>query len=173
MQFARISLFPALHEETGLEIGEEIVPESLPWAPVAAPDDAALPLESAVSDIGSAEAPLESWDYSALEGQLTVDVYETPEHVVVVAPIAGVKPEDLDITLVNDLLTIRGSREAHAPARAAHLHQECYWGRFSRSLILPSDVRADRVKAFLKQGVLTIMLAKQKEARVRVEEVEL
>ncbi len=165
MQLKKISLFPSLQDEEELEIAEEIIPEPLQWKPH---DTALEPEEPEEPEDGA----LELWDQHELEGQLTIDVYETDSHVVVIAPIAGVKPEDLDITVVNDLLTIRGQRHERVGDRAQYLHRECYWGSFSRSLILPSAVRSDRVKAFLKQGVLTIMLPKATDERVRVHEVE-
>ncbi len=95
------------------------------------------------------------------EGALSVDVYEHPEAIVVRAPIAGVKPADLDLSLHNDMLTIRGKRSP-APENAERivLHQECHWGAFSRSIILSAPVRADEAAASLIDGVLTITLPK-------------
>lgn len=105
----------------------------------------------------------ERWIPHEPEGQLAVDVFETPEAMVITAPIAGVKPTDLEIYVSNDLITIRGSREnCLEEARGDYLFQECYWGRFSRSIILPTHVVSDEATAVLKNGVLTITLPKQK-----------
>ena len=72
------------------------------------------------------------------EGQLTIDVYQTPEEVVVESTIAGVKPEDLDIAITNEAVTIRGKREKTETIKDEdYFYQECYWGKFSRSIILP------------------------------------
>ncbi len=115
------------------------------------------------------------WLDENYEGQLSVDVYGTEGEVVVVSTIAGVKPEDIDISISNDMLTIRGQRteEKEEPV-SDHYYQECYWGGFSRSIILPVEVEADKVEANLKNGVLTVRLPrarKQKSISVRVKEV--
>lgn len=97
------------------------------------------------------------------EGQLAIDVYETPKKIVVKSTIAGVKPEDLDISLNNDMLTIRGKREKDNEIKQNnYLHQECYWGAFSRSVILPVEVDNKSVDATLENGILTIILKKAK-----------
>lgn len=102
-----------------------------------------------------------SW-FAQNEGQLSVDVMETAKEIIVRSAIAGVNAEDLDITLHEDTLTIRGSR-AHeiSEFKRGKIHvQECHWGSFSRSIILPSHVDANSVDAVLKKGVLTIRLKK-------------
>lgn len=96
------------------------------------------------------------------EGQLSVDVVETDKEIIVRSAIAGVTAEDLEITLSDDTLTVRGKRshgcqESHTD----QIHvQECHWGSFSRSIILPSSVDPDRVEASLKRGILTIRMKK-------------
>lgn len=99
---------------------------------------------------------------SAPEGQLSIDVHETPTHIIVRSPIAGVNATDLDITLTDDTLTIRGERRLESKIREnEHAHvQECHWGAFSRSVILPSHVDPQRVDASLKRGILTIKIKK-------------
>ncbi|MBI3957054.1 MAG: Hsp20/alpha crystallin family protein [Candidatus Kerfeldbacteria bacterium] len=95
------------------------------------------------------------------DGQLAVDVYETPDAFVIKSAIAGVKPEDLDIAVHREVVTIRGKRERNdTVANDAYLFQECYWGSFSRSIILPVEVDADNVTATLKSGILMITLPK-------------
>ncbi|NCT00224.1 molecular chaperone [Candidatus Falkowbacteria bacterium CG10_big_fil_rev_8_21_14_0_10_38_22] len=109
----------------------------------------------------------EEWlngDYE--EGQLSIDVYQTPDKLVVKSTIAGVKPSDIDISINNDMLTIRGKREASQELDGAdYLYRECYWGTFSRSIILPIEVEVDQVEAALENGVLTIILPKAKSAK--------
>ena len=100
------------------------------------------------------------------EGQLSIDVYQTPTKIIVKSTIAGVKPEDIDISINNDMLTIRGKREMQEKIRDEHyLYRECYWGSFSRSLILPVEVEAEKIEADLENGVLTVVLPKAKSAQ--------
>ncbi len=103
----------------------------------------------------------ESWLSPEPEGQLAIDVSETPQAVIITAPIAGVKPEDLEIFVSNDLVTIRGRREDSLEKISRNfLFQECFWGAFSRSIILPVQVLSEGAEAKLKNGVLTITLPK-------------
>ncbi|MBI4280976.1 Hsp20/alpha crystallin family protein [Candidatus Uhrbacteria bacterium] len=116
----------------------------------------------------SAETPAndDRWLAHEPEGQLSVDVYETPETVVIAAPIAGVKPDDLEVYLSRDIVTIRGARGGcEEQAERNFLFQECFWGRFSRSIILPCAVKTESAEALLKNGVLTIRLPKQDDER--------
>lgn len=102
------------------------------------------------------------------EGQLSVDVYEHDGYMIVTSTIAGCRPEDLDISLHNDMLTIRGKRSPeHDTPEHSYFLKECYWGDFSRSIILPADVESDRVNADLKNGVLTIRLKLNQGPSVR------
>lgn len=100
------------------------------------------------------------------EGQLSIDVYQTPENIVVKSTIAGVDPEDIDISINNDMLTIRGKRESKETIKEDdYLYRECYWGSFSRSIILPVEVKANGIEATLENGILTITLPKSKTTR--------
>lgn len=95
------------------------------------------------------------------EGELKVDVYQNEKAIVVKSTIAGTRLEDLQISLNHDMLTIRGKREHNE--RVEHenyFYQECYWGKFSRSIILPVNIDAAKTKAQLKNGILTITLPK-------------
>jgi len=98
------------------------------------------------------------------EGQLSVDVIETPEEMIIRSAIAGVRSSDLDITLSHDTLTIRGKRHAYHEEQGVIHVQECYWGSFSRSIILPCPVDADCVDAVLQNGILTITIKKKYDA---------
>ncbi len=95
------------------------------------------------------------------EGQLTIDVYQTESDIVIKSTIAGVKPEDLDVSINNDMVTIKGERknEEEVPEEN-YYYQECYWGKFSRSVILPVDVLAEKIEASMKNGILTVRLPK-------------
>lgn len=100
-------------------------------------------------------------DTPAAEGQLAVDVAQTDDELVVVAAMAGTPPESIELHLHNDLLTIRGERQSPlAGGGVEHFYQECYWGKFSRSIVLPVDIKAELVKAEYSNGVLIIRLPK-------------
>lgn len=100
------------------------------------------------------------------EGQLSIDVFETKDSLVVKSTIAGVKPNEIDISINNDMLTIRGRREIKEEiAEENYLIKECYWGGFSRSIILPLEVEVEKVEAALDNGVLTVILPKAKSAK--------
>ncbi len=102
------------------------------------------------------------------EGQLTIDVYQTPSHIIIKSTIAGVAPENLDITITNDMVTIRGKREKDEEIKTEdYYYQECYWGAFSRSVILPTDVQSDEAEAGLKNGILTIKLPKVEKVKTK------
>lgn len=95
------------------------------------------------------------------EGQLTIDVYQTGEEIVVESTIAGVEPDNLDIDITPESVTIRGKREREKKiSDEDYFYQECYWGKFSRSVILPQEVNPDESIASLKNGVLTIRMPK-------------
>ncbi len=100
------------------------------------------------------------------EGQLAIDVYQTPENIIVKSTIAGVKPEDIDISINNDMLTIRGKRKMEEEiSENDYFYQECYWGGFSRSIILPTEVKADKIDATIENGILTVTLPKAQAAK--------
>lgn len=106
------------------------------------------------------------WLDDNYEGQLSVDVYSTDKEIVIKSTIAGVQTEDIDISVNNDMLTIRGERQNEADAKLEeYYYQECYWGSFSRSIILPVEVDSDKVNASLKNGVLTIRLPKVRKSK--------
>lgn len=95
------------------------------------------------------------------EGQLTIDVYQTENDIVIKSTIAGVKPEDLDVSINNDMVVIKGERKNEEVVdRGNYYYQECYWGGFSRSVLLPVDVIPEKADASLKNGILTIRLPK-------------
>lgn len=102
------------------------------------------------------------------EGQLTLDVFQDADNIVIKSTIAGVRPEDLDISINNDMLTIKGERRKEETVKEDdYFYQECYWGAFSRSVILPMEVETDKIEALLKDGVLTIKLPKSRKAKAR------
>lgn len=103
------------------------------------------------------------------EGQLAIDVFQTSKKIIIKSTIAGVKPEDLKISLHHDLLTIKGHRSIKEEVKEEdYLYRECYWGSFSRSIILPAEVDNHRVEAELESGVLTINLYKNNPGQIEV-----
>ncbi len=109
------------------------------------------------------------------EGQLAIDVYQTESDIVIKSTIAGVNSESLDISITNDMVTIRGKREKEEEvAPENYYYQECYWGPFSRSIILPIEINPEKSQATIKDGVLTIRLPKaekMKTHKIKVEEI--
>lgn len=105
---------------------------------------------------------------SDAEGQLTIDVYQTDMEIVIKSTIAGVKPEDLDVSINNDMVTIKGERKNEEGISGEnYYYQECYWGYFSRSVVLPVDIIADKAEASLKNGILTIRLPKADTTKIK------
>ena len=94
------------------------------------------------------------------EGELAIDVYQTESHLVIQSAIAGVKPEFLDISMERDIIAIKGRREKPFEEGGDYFTQECYWGPFSREIILPVEVDPDRAEATMKEGILTIRIPK-------------
>src|ERR1051325_2224283 len=91
------------------------------------------------------------------EGQLTVDVFQDKDDIVVQSTLAGVNPDDLEINITNESVTIRGKRERMEVVEEKDFYyQECFWGKFSRSIILPQEVDPEKSEATTKNGVLTI-----------------
>ncbi len=102
------------------------------------------------------------------EGQLTIDVYQTDNDVIIKSTIAGVKPEDLDVSINNDMVTIKGERKNEDVVETGnYYYQECYWGSFARSILLPVDIVAEKVEASLKNGILTVKLPKADNTKVK------
>lgn len=117
---------------------------------------------------GSSEKPVEkkeSWFES--EGELTVDVYQTDKDLVIQSAIAGVDSENLDIVIEKDRVDIRGTRQNPADQGADYFYKECYWGRFSKEIILPAEVDNSRAEASMNKGVLTIRMPKIEREKKR------
>ena len=106
------------------------------------------------------------------EAELTVDVFQTPEMIVVKAMIAGVRPEDLDINISRDMVTIKGKREEERLAREEdYFVKELYWGSFSRTVTLPEEIDVDESEAVEKHGLLILRLPKldkKKQSKLKV-----
>jgi len=81
--------------------------------------------------------------------------------------IAGIRPEDLDISIEKDILTISGERKKSFEEKGDYFSQECYWGKFSRQIILPVEIDPNKIEATLKDGILTIKAPKLFKERKR------
>jgi HSP20 family protein len=120
-------------------------------------------------DAAQPAAQADEWDEDdAVPGQLAVDVYETKERLVVKARTAGVNKNELDVSIADNQLTIRGTLSAgNEDDVENYFLQECYWGEFSRTIALPVPVKEEEIEAVLKDGVLTISFGKVKQDTVK------
>lgn len=157
-------------EDVKIELDESNDDVQLPETDEEEVEDLSLPPKKEVEEPKEKEDWLE--DEEEFEGQLTLDVFQDEDNIIIKSTIAGVTPEKLDISINNDMLTIKGEREKQQEvAEDDYFYQECYWGSFSRSVILPMEVEADKIDAMLKDGILTIILPKSKKAKSRKIEV--
>jgi HSP20 family protein len=105
-------------------------------------------------------------------GELAIDVYQTPNEIILKALVAGVRPEDLDISITRDMVDIRGKRiEQKEVQEDDFFYRELYWGSFTRTVLLPQEVDVDSAEAVEKHGLLTIRLPKinkDRQAKVKV-----
>lgn len=102
------------------------------------------------------------------EGELTVDIYDRGDSIVMQSTVAGVRPEDLDVSITNDTVSIRGRRERGDEVHNdSYYYKELFWGTFSRSVILPEEIEEDLAEASLKHGLLTLRLPKRKRGVVQ------
>jgi len=104
----------------------------------------------------------DNWINSAPEeGELSVDVYQNQNEIVIKTMVAGVRPEDLDVSISRDMVTLKGKRESEKTiADDDYFHKELYWGSFSRTIVLPQEIDVDAAEAIEKHGLLIIKLPK-------------
>jgi len=134
--------FPSLFQKTATDL----------------PDETAN--EASMAPASTEEDTHSIWS-SLADGELLVDMYERPDAIVIRSLVAGARPEDIEISLHNDMLTIKGKREeVEEIFENQFLYRECYWGGFSRTIVLPCHVQADGVQAYFKNGVMMIVLPK-------------
>jgi len=125
---------------------------------------AAKPSKSKNIPLSSSEPEEITQDEEA--GELAVDVYQTPTHIVIKAMIAGVRPEDLDVSITRDMVTVRGKRERHTEGtNGDFFFQELYWGSFARTIVLPQEIEIEEAEATEKHGLLIIRLPKLDKGR--------
>jgi HSP20 family protein len=98
--------------------------------------------------------------------ELALDMYETDNDLVITAALPGIKPEDVDITITGDALTIKGETKSETKVeKANYLRQERRYGAFARTVALPLPIQADKAEAKFKDGVLTLSIPKAEEAK--------
>jgi len=108
-------------------------------------------------------------DWLQSKGQLAVDVYQTDTDFCIQAPIAGINQENLDIAIEDEMLVIKGEREEpNQDKEKKYSDQECYWGPFSREIVLPEDIDPEKIKASLKSGILLITIPKTKAVKKKI-----
>jgi HSP20 family protein len=109
------------------------------------------------------------------EAELSVDVYQTPTDIIVQTMVAGVKPEDIELSISRDMITIRGAREeSRTIDNDNYFTKELYWGKFSRTISLPAEVEPEEVEATERHGLLTVKIKKvdkEKKNSVRVKSI--
>lgn len=107
-----------------------------------------------------ASSKKEEWLEEA-EGELPVDVYQTPTEIIIKTLVAGVRPDDLDISISRDMVTIKGKREeVRGVENDDFFHRELYWGAFSRTVVLPQEIEVEEAEAIERFGLLIIKLPK-------------
>lgn len=160
--------------EEEMEMEEEVADEEL----VDAEDEAEGVYEEYAEEdeiVPAEEAPRqaptnqkeEDW-MSDYEGALNIDMYQTKDNVIIKSTIAGVRPDDIDITVANDMVTIKGTRQREETINQDdYFYQECYWGSFSRSVIVPVDIDSEEIEADLKDGILTVVIPKAAKAKTK------
>ncbi len=109
------------------------------------------------------------YDDDSTEGQLALDVFQTDKNIVILAPVAGVKLNDMSVEVNDDVLTIKGHRQFEETVEEEnYFTQECFWGDFSRSIVLPASVDSNKISASFKDGVLKIEIPKIEKERSKV-----
>ncbi len=107
------------------------------------------------------------------EGQLAIDAYQTEDDVVIRAPLAGVLPDDLEISITDEVVTIKGQRQSQDTiTQESFFAQECYWGSFTRSWLVPIGIEPDKAQASIKNGILTVRIPKLSKSRTRLIKVK-
>ena len=162
-----------------ITIGESVGPspaspqekfeETMPETETKENNPSLVPAETEGLTVKKATETKEEWFEP--EGELAIDVYQTEKELVIQSAIAGIKPEDLDISMERDVIAIKGRRQKPFEEEGDYFTQECYWGPFSREIILPAEVDPERIEAVMKDGILTIRIPKilrEKLRKIRV-----
>ncbi|OGH82045.1 MAG: hypothetical protein A2373_03335 [Candidatus Magasanikbacteria bacterium RIFOXYB1_FULL_40_15] len=117
----------------------------------------------------------DDWRQDHREGELSVDVINTDNNIIVISTMAGAGADKIEVYVHNDLLTIKGERMAPYDdvEEGEYIHQECFWGKFSRTVVLPFDVKGEQAKAKYENGILTISIPKKKlDSKIKIKVVD-
>lgn len=154
--FERLSgSLPVVDEYDGFE-------DDLPMQPVRRPAAAAFPQQA----VSAAPEPHHSVAEDEPDGQLPVDVYQTASEIVIRTFIAGVRPDEINLSISRDMVVIEGAREERDQiGEEDYFIRELFWGSFARTILLPQEVDVDNSSAGAKDGLLTIILPKLDKAR--------
>lgn len=126
------------------------------------------PLNNPVAEAPAEKTP-EKWINQSYDGKLAVDVYQTSHDIIIKSTIAGCSSEDIDISINNQMVTIKGARTPDEDvSEEDYFFRECYWGGFSRSIILPIEVDPTGCEASIQNGILTIRLPKAENQGTRI-----
>lgn len=137
--------------------------ERLTGASAASPEHHITPTGTGSQQTNALDTP-----FADEEGQLTVDMWQTPNEIVIQTIVGGVKPDDVDVSISHEMVTIRGKRSnAHTISSIDYFYQELFWGTFSRTILLPQEVDADNAEATMKHGLLTVRLPKLDKTRTQ------
>jgi len=146
-----------INKKTKIKIAKEVKSKKKPSKKKPQKDGTKEIFKTENAEIGNWE---EKKDWMEAEGQLAIDVYQTEKELVIISAIAGIKSEEIDITIDGDLVTIKGRRGKPFMEKEDYFTQECYWGLFSREIILPTQVDPKKTMASMKNGILTIRIPK-------------
>ncbi len=135
-----------------------------PTVPATSSEEKALARNRAKKEVKRVETNDQWFPDEEITGQLSIDLYDAGDSLIIESTVAGVQPEDIDISVEPDLITIRGKRKKeHEVAKKDYFYQECFWGSFARTVVLPTTVQPDGVKANIKNGILIVVLPKAEE----------
>lgn len=127
-------------------------------------DDEGMPLTSGLKR--PAQNPVDTGSETKTDGHLPVDMYQTPNEIVIRAFVAGVRPEEMNVSISRDMVVLEGAREERSEVSGPdYFNQELFWGTFSRTIMLPQEVDVDGAQASSKDGLITITLPKLDRAR--------
>lgn len=161
------SFFERLSGSASADSSFDSFDDELPIAPTPMRKDSRERMSAPASRPGSIEN-----DPPASEGQLPVDVHQTTGDIIIRAFVAGVRPDELNISIRRDMVEIEGSRmEREQIAEPDYFTRELFWGSFSRSILLPQEIDVEASSASAKDGLLTIILPllnKTKQTKLRV-----
>ncbi len=112
------------------------------------------------------QAPVAPVEEEVAEGQLPVDVYQTQNDIIIRTFIAGVRPDEMNVSISRDMVVIEGSREERdSISDGDYFARELFWGKFAKTILLPQEVDVDACTASAKDGLLTLVLPKLDKAR--------